>query len=364
MPGDVLAAANPDVSVGENVLDEADQRLGPARVAGQARVHADRHHPRPFGALLVKEVEAVAQKGEEVLSGGENAAAELRIVGGQRIGYDEVRPIADPYPIGQLVVVGVAVVEKPAVLDQEPAGVFRRRITTIPAGGALAGGLADQVDGGGNLLPLLAFGKPGMVGPAIAVAADIPVAGSDCSGRRRVRLEGPSAAKNRHRQPEAREDPMEAPEPDPGAVFEHALGTEVAPADPEVAAEHLGQPALGHSVAGRIGEFRTFLEIDHEIDGDAGVAGPSGMGRLSAVTDEVAGHGSLLQVYGTAAYSPSGPDRRGRIDQSASLASPFSAAAIRLLRRVISASGTHSSSMNAPKMTKLSLAPQRSAIPP
>ena len=71
MPGDVLAAANPDVSVGENVLDEADQRLGPARVAGQAPMQSDRDHPRPFGALLLKEVEAVAQTGEEVLSGGE-----------------------------------------------------------------------------------------------------------------------------------------------------------------------------------------------------------------------------------------------------------------------------------------------------
>src|SRR6516162_11734361 len=301
MPGDVLAAANPDVSVGENVLDEADQRLGPARVAGQAHVQADRHHPRPFGALLVKEVEAVAQKGEEVLSGGENAAAELRIVGGQRIGYDEVRPIADPYPIGQLVVVSVAVVEKPAVLDQEPAGVFRWRITAIPAGGALSGGLAHQLDGRGDLLSLLVFGEPGMVGPAIAMAADVPVAGSDRRCRRWVRLECPSATENRHRQSEAREDPMEAPEADSGAVFEHALGTEVAPPDAEIAAEHLGQPGLGHAVTRRIGKFGTFLEIDYEIDGDTGIAGPSGMGRLGAVADEVARH---CWSPGGSAYQP------------------------------------------------------------
>ena len=112
------------------------------------------------------------------------------------------------------------------------------------------------------------------------------IARSDRRGRRRVRFERPGAAENRHRQPEAREDPMEAPKADPGAVFEHALSTEVAPSDPEIAAEHLGQPALGHAVTGRIGELRTFLEIDHEIDGDVGLTRPSGMRRLGAVTDD------------------------------------------------------------------------------
>ena len=89
---------------------------------------------------------------------------------------------------------------------------------------------------------------------------------------------------------------MQPPEADPGAVFEHALGGEIAAGHPEIGAEHLGQPALGDAVPGRIGEFGAFLEIDHEIDGDAGVSGPLGMGRLGAVADEIAGH--LVSVCG------------------------------------------------------------------
>jgi hypothetical protein len=38
-------------------------------------VEADRHHFRAFGSLLAEEVEAVAQKREEVFAGTEDAAA-------------------------------------------------------------------------------------------------------------------------------------------------------------------------------------------------------------------------------------------------------------------------------------------------
>src|SRR4029077_11951197 len=227
----VLAATNPNVTVAENVLDKTDQCLGPARMARQAHGQADRHDTWPVGPFFVEEVEAVAQKVEEILAGPEDATAKLRIVGGQRVGYHEVWLVTDPHPIGQLVVIGVAVIEKTAMLDQQPAGVFRWRIAAIPAGRGLAGSLADQVDGRCNLPPLFVFGEPGMIDPAIAVAACVPVARSDRRRRRRVCLERPCATKDRHWDPEASEDPMKAPEADPGPIFEHALGTKVAACD-------------------------------------------------------------------------------------------------------------------------------------
>ena len=88
-------------------------------------------------------------------------------------------PLAHSHPIRQLVIVGVAVIEKTAILDEKPASVFRWRITAIPAGRTLARRLADQVDSSGDLPPLLVFGEAGVVDPAIAVAPDVPVAGSD-----------------------------------------------------------------------------------------------------------------------------------------------------------------------------------------
>src|SRR5215469_2018130 len=130
-----------------------------------------------------------------------------------------------------------------------------------------------------------------MVDPAIAVAADVPVAGSDSRGGRRVGLEGAGAAEDRYRQSKAGKNPMQTPKADAGAVFEHALGAEIAAGHTEIGAEHFGEAALADAVAGGIGQLRAFLEIDHEVDGDARAARPLGMRRFGTVTDEVADHG-------------------------------------------------------------------------
>jgi len=45
-------------------------------VADDPHVQADRQHPRLGGTLAVQEVERVAAVMEEVVAGGENAAAE------------------------------------------------------------------------------------------------------------------------------------------------------------------------------------------------------------------------------------------------------------------------------------------------
>src|SRR5262249_58676269 len=107
---------------------------------------------------------------------------------------------------------------------------------------------------------------------------------------------------------------------------------------------HLGQPALRDTVSGGVGELRTLFEIDHEIDGDAGVAGPLGVGRLGAVTDEVAGHLASVCAVCDGVRGP--------------------AAASRVARRVIRATGADSASRRVPRIRKLAPAPHWSAIPP
>src|SRR5216683_6143819 len=172
-----------------------------------------------------------------------------------------------------------------------------------------------------------------MVGPAVAVAADVPVAGGNRRRRGRVRLERLCAAEDRDRQPETGENAVEAPEADPGAIFEHAFSGEIAAGHTQIPAEHLGQPALGDAVPTRVGELGPFLEIDDEIDGDAGVAGPLGMRRLGAVTYEIACH--LASDCGFC-----GCERMTDVSSRAA-------------RRVISATGADSISKTAPRMTKL-----------
>src|SRR5205814_1125102 len=66
VPRDVLAPADPDLAAAADVLDEPDQRLGPAGMAGEAHVQPDRHHARTLGALVIEQVEAVAQICESV----------------------------------------------------------------------------------------------------------------------------------------------------------------------------------------------------------------------------------------------------------------------------------------------------------
>ena len=90
---------------------------------------------------------------------------------------------------------------------------------------------------------------------------------------------------------------MQAPKPDPGTIFEHAFGGEVAARHAQISAQHFSKPALRDTVPGGIGKLGALLEIDHEIDGDAGVPGPLGMRRLGAVADEIAGH--LASVCGS-----------------------------------------------------------------
>ena len=111
--------------------------------AGEPHVQPDRHHARAVGAFFVKEIEAIAQEREKVFARAEDATPEFRIVGGQRIRHDQMRAAGHPHPIRQLVVVGIAVVEEPAMLDKQPAGVLRRRIAAVPAQRGLAGRLLD-----------------------------------------------------------------------------------------------------------------------------------------------------------------------------------------------------------------------------
>ena len=109
--------------------------------------------------------------------------------------------------------------------------------------------LPYQVDGGRDPAAFLVFGEPGVIGPTIAVAADVPIAGGDRGGGGRVGLERAGAAENCHRQPKAVEDAMEPPEADPRAIFEHALGAEVAARHAQIGADHLGQAAFRDAVA-------------------------------------------------------------------------------------------------------------------
>src|SRR5207247_6394287 len=97
----------------------------------------ERQHLRLRLALAVEHVEAVLHEREVVVAGEEAAAPELRVVGREAVRHDEVWSVAHAYPVRELVVVRIGVVEKATLVDEQPPGVHAGAVAAVPAQRAL-----------------------------------------------------------------------------------------------------------------------------------------------------------------------------------------------------------------------------------
>ena len=68
MLGDLVASANPDAVMAQNVIDETGKRGGARRLAGETAMQSDSHHLWRLLALTAECLEIVAQRDEEILS--------------------------------------------------------------------------------------------------------------------------------------------------------------------------------------------------------------------------------------------------------------------------------------------------------
>src|ERR1700726_1673721 len=92
--------------------------IGPTITAGH--ISSSRTRPTTTLALAVERVEIVAQRDEEILGlTPAQATREARVVVVKRVRDDEMWPAVIVGPIGQLVVVGVAVIKEPAFLNDK-----------------------------------------------------------------------------------------------------------------------------------------------------------------------------------------------------------------------------------------------------
>jgi hypothetical protein len=64
MLGDLVASADPDPVVAQDVIDETGKRGGARRLAGETAMQSNGHHLRRLLALAVERVEIVAQRDE------------------------------------------------------------------------------------------------------------------------------------------------------------------------------------------------------------------------------------------------------------------------------------------------------------
>ena len=62
MLGDLVASADPDPVVAQNVIDETAKRGGASRLAGKTAMQSDGHHLRRLLTLAVERVEIETKK--------------------------------------------------------------------------------------------------------------------------------------------------------------------------------------------------------------------------------------------------------------------------------------------------------------
>jgi hypothetical protein len=87
MLGDLVASADPDPVVAQEVIDETGKRGGARWLTGETAMQRDGHHLGHLLALAVERVKIVAQRDEEVLGlTPAQATREARVIVVERVG--------------------------------------------------------------------------------------------------------------------------------------------------------------------------------------------------------------------------------------------------------------------------------------
>jgi hypothetical protein len=88
----------------------------------------------------------------------------------QRVGNNEVRLAFDLNVVGQIVVIGIGVVDKAALFDEQFTRVNGGSVSAVPSSGSLAAGLLHSLDSGLHVSPFLFSREPIDLLPAPAMA--------------------------------------------------------------------------------------------------------------------------------------------------------------------------------------------------
>src|SRR6185503_11238091 len=101
MLGDLVASADPDPVMAQDVVDETGKCGCARRLAGKTAMESDGHHLWRLLAFAVESVKIVAQRNEEIfgLTPAE-AARKARVVVVERVRDDQMRPAVIVGPIG------------------------------------------------------------------------------------------------------------------------------------------------------------------------------------------------------------------------------------------------------------------------
>ena len=158
----------------------------------------------------------------------------------------------------------------------------------VPAERPFAGRFGVQADRLAHMRRSPRVGEILVVDPFQAMAGDVPAGLAHGGDDLRIALKRGRHAENGDWNIARGEQPPQPPEAGARAVFEHGFHVHVALAGPGLGAEHVGEKSLGGVVAVQDAVLAALLEIDHELQRHASAARPARIGRIAAVTGEIA----------------------------------------------------------------------------
>src|SRR5215211_1791168 len=146
---DVDPSREPHVTLFERVLDEFLEGGSTSSLPNQTRVQPDRHHTGESRSLVPQVIESTPA----VIKEGGRVGVALRqyvpnVVVCQRVGNNEVTLAIDLNIVGEIVVIGVGVVDKATPFDEQFTRVGRGGVPAVPSSWSLAAGLLHRLDSG------------------------------------------------------------------------------------------------------------------------------------------------------------------------------------------------------------------------
>src|SRR5262245_23099296 len=189
-------------------------------------------------------------------------------------------------PVRQIIRVGIGVVEKAAMLDDQPA-----RVGTIPAGvppdRPLAGELLDGADRERDVFALRVLIHRLVAEPAPAVTRDLVATRNHRGHRFGVALHRHGDAEYGHRQPASFEQAQQSPHARTTPILVERLHAHVAFACIRLGSDDLAQERLRRRITVEYGTLRALFVIEHDLQREPRTAGPARIGRIRSVADEI-----------------------------------------------------------------------------
>ena len=236
----------------------------------------------------MQDVEGIFEVIEKLLSRIEALRrGEAHVVRVQRVRHHQLRRRQRPVPVGEVIRVGVRVVEEAALLGNQPVRV-RTAAAEVPAQRSLARHLRMDLDCFREVRFLGCLVNRLVVDPAVTVTRNLPARFLHCGQDLRVTLQRHCDAEYGNGKTAFPEQPVQSPETGTRSVFIERLHIHVTLARVGRGTNYLREERLGCGVSMQHTVLCTLLVVNDELHGGARTVRPGRIGWLRAVATQIA----------------------------------------------------------------------------